>query len=68
MSELTAPKIPKLPFIVGDVWLLLMAWLVYFESDPEAPFNGLEAFWCFACVATGAWVMVWPFLKEFQET
>jgi len=66
MSELTAPKIPKWPFIVGDVWLLLMAWLVYFESDPEAPFNGLEAFWCFACVATGAWVMVWPFLKEFQ--
>ena len=66
MSELTAPKIPKWPFIVGDVWLLLMAWLVYFESDPEAPFNGLEAFWCFACVAAGAWVMVLPFLKEFQ--
>jgi hypothetical protein len=26
----------------------------------------LEAFWCFACVAAGAWIMVLPFLREFQ--
>lgn len=66
MSESTAPKITKWPFIVGDVALLLMAWLVYYESDPNTPFNGLEAFWCFACVAAGAWVMVLPYLREFQ--
>ncbi|MFQ3169794.1 MAG: hypothetical protein ACI8QI_002373 [Limisphaerales bacterium] len=64
MSESSAPKIPKWPFIAGDVALLLMAWLVYYHS--EASFDGLEAFWCFACVAAGAWVVVLPFLKEFQ--
>ena len=64
MSESSAPKIEKWPFIVGDVALLIMAWLVYYHSD--ASFDGLEAFWCFACVAAGAWVMVLPFLKEFQ--
>ena len=66
MSESSAPKIEKWPFIVGDVALLIMAWLVYYHSDPEASLGGLEAFWCFACVATGAWVMVLPFLREFQ--
>ena len=66
MSESRAPKIEKWPFIAGDVALLLMAWLVYYHSDPETPFTGLEAFWCFTCVAAGAWVMVLPFLREFQ--
>ena len=66
MSESRAPKIEKWPFIAGDVALLLMAWLVYYHSDPETPFTGLEAFWCFACVAAGVWVMVLPFLREFQ--
>ena len=42
----------------------MMAWLVYYHS--EAGFDGLEAFWCFACVAAGAWIMVLPFLREFQ--
>ena len=64
MSESSAPKIEKWPFIVGDVALLIMAWLVYYHSD--ASFDGLEAFWCFACVAAGAWIMVLPFLREFQ--
>lgn len=64
MSKSSAPKIEKWPFIVGDVALLMMAWLVYYHS--EAGFDGLEAFWCFACVAAGAWIMVLPFLREFQ--
>ena len=66
MSESSAPKIEKWPFIVGDVALLIMAWLVYYHSEPKTSLGGLEAFWCFTCVATGAWVMVLPFLKEFQ--
>ena len=64
MSKSSAPKIEKWPFIAGDVALLMMAWLVYYHS--EAGFDGLEAFWCFACVAAGAWIMVLPFLREFQ--
>ncbi|MFQ3168965.1 MAG: hypothetical protein ACI8QI_001521 [Limisphaerales bacterium] len=63
MSESSAPKIEKWPFIAGDVALLMMAWLVYYHSEA---FDGLQAFWCFACVAVGAWVLVTPFLKEFQ--
>ncbi len=66
MSESSAPKIEKWPFIAGDVALLIMAWLVYYHSDPKASLGGLEAFWCFTCVATGVWVMVLPFLREFQ--
>ncbi len=64
MSESTAPKIQKWPFIVGDVALLLTAF--YLVSRIEGEFGLLEAFWCFACVAGGAWIMVLPFLKEFQ--
>ncbi|HJO09683.1 MAG TPA: hypothetical protein QGH16_07515 [Verrucomicrobiota bacterium] len=66
MSESSAPKIKKLPFIVADVALLLVGWAFYYHSDPETSFDGLEAFLCFACVAAGAWIMVLPFLREFQ--
>ena len=64
MSESTAPKIQKWPFIVGDVALLLTAF--YLVSRIEGEFGLLEAFWCLACVAGGAWIMVLPFLREFQ--
>ena len=64
MSEPTAPKIPKWPFIVGDAALLLTA--IFLLNKIEGDFGLLEAFWCLACVAGGAWIMVIPFLKEFQ--
>ena len=64
MSESTTPRIPKWPFIVGDVALLLTA--AFLLSRIEGDFGLLEAFWCLACVAGGAWIMVLPFLKEFQ--
>ena len=65
MSEPSAPKIEKWPFIVGDVTLLIAAY-VLFDNRPWAAFGLQEAFWCFICVATGAWIMVLPFLREFQ--
>ena len=64
MSESKAPKIPKWPFIVGDVVLLLTAFLLL--NKIEGKFGLLEAFWCLLCVGGGAWIMVLPFLKEFQ--
>ena len=64
MSEPTAPKIPKWPFIVGDAALLLTA--IFLLNKIEGDFGLLEALWCLACVAGGAWIMVIPFLKEFQ--
>ena len=36
------------------------------QGHPKTSLDGLEAFWCFTCVATGVWVMVLPFLREFQ--
>ena len=48
MSDSKAPKIPKWPFIVGDVVLLLTAVLLLNKIDGE--FGLLEAFWCIACV------------------
>ena len=64
MSESEAPKIPKWPFIVGDVVLLSTA--VVLLSKIDGDFGLLEAFWCLACVGGGAWIMVLPFLKEFH--
>ena len=64
MSESKAPKIPKWPFIAGDVVLLLTAFLLLNKIEGE--FGLLEAFWCLLCVGGGAWIMVLPFLKEFQ--
>jgi molecular chaperone GrpE (heat shock protein) len=46
------------------VTLLLTAFLLFQQAG--AGFGLLEAFWCFACVAAGAWIMVLPFLREFQ--
>ena len=50
MSESSAPKIKKLPFILGDVALLIVAWVIYYNS--EGSIDGLEAFWGFTCVFT----------------
>ncbi len=66
MSESSAPKIKKWSFIAGVVAFLIPAWLVYYHSDPKTSFSGLEAFLCFIFVAAGVWVMVLPFLREFQ--
>ena len=49
---------------MGDVALLLTA--IFLLSRIEGEFGILEAFWCLACVAGGAWIMVMPYLKEFQ--
>lgn len=64
MSEPTAPKLNKLPFLIGDALLLLVAgWLVYRPGPPpDWIHNALVA----SCVALGAWLSVWPFLTEFS--
>ena len=64
MSELTAPKLNKVPFLVGDVLLLgVAAWLVFRPGPPlDLAHNALIA----ACVALGAWLGAMPFLAEFR--
>ncbi len=64
MTEPVAPKISKWPFYLGDVLLLLLAaWIVY--KSPE-PFRAPPLFCLVACVATGAWLCVTPFLREYR--
>ena len=64
MSDREAPKLNKLPFIVGDVLLVgLAAMLVYFAAKPIDLFHaGLAA----ACTALGAWMSMHAFLVEYQ--
>ena len=64
MSEHTAPKLNKAPFLLGDALLLAVAvWLVLRPGPPlDALHNGLLA----ACVALSAWLGALPFLMEFR--
>ena len=64
MSEHTAPKLNKVPFLVGDALLLgVAAWLVFRSGPPlDLVHNALIA----ASVALGAWLGAMPFLAEFN--
>ena len=64
MSERTAPKLNKTPFLVGDALLLAVAaWLVFRAGPPlNLWHNALVA----GCVALGAWLGIMPFLIEFR--
>ena len=64
MTEQTAPRLNKIPFLIGDLLLLLVAgWIVYQGPLPLGVWQtGLVA----ACAALGAWLAVTPFLVEFR--
>ena len=64
MSDRTAPTIPKWPFFLGDVLLLLVAWFIFQKTTFPAGFwpIGLVVL----AVAGGAWLSVTPFLREHQ--
>lgn len=63
MNQLSAPRLSKLPFIIGDI--LLLAAAVYI-----AAFGSFLGQWQYvaiiAAVGFGAWLMVWPFVIEFR--
>ena len=65
------PTMPKWPFLVGDLLLLGLALVVYWQGG-HPPFGnraGLVA-WegCLlaACCALGAWISITPFLLEYR--
>jgi molecular chaperone GrpE (heat shock protein) len=64
MTERTAPKLHKAPFLIGDALLLgVAAWLVLHPGPPlDLWHHALVA----ACVALGAWLGVAPFQSEFN--
>ncbi len=62
MTETVVPRIPKWPFLLGDLALLAVAGWIAYESG--APMNVWTGAICLAAVALGAWVCVMPFLRE----
>ncbi len=64
MTEHTKPKLPKWPFFLGDLLLLILAaWIVNRSPNPFAP---LALGSLVACVMVGAWVSVTPFVVEYR--
>jgi molecular chaperone GrpE (heat shock protein) len=61
---MTAPKISKWPFFLGDAVLFLLAWFIYYQS--KTPTGTVEICVYVACVAIGSWISITPFLKEYQ--
>lgn len=63
MNENSAPKLSKLPFLVGDALLLALAGWLVFRGEP---LDTWRAALLVACVAIGAWLGVAPFIIEFR--
>ncbi|HWN93826.1 MAG TPA: hypothetical protein VNT99_02225 [Methylomirabilota bacterium] len=63
MNQTPAPRIAKLPFIIGDLLLLGAAGYVaiYGASLGQWQYAALVA-----AVALGAWLMTWPYVLEFR--
>lgn len=66
MHEPIVPKISKWPFVLGNAALLALAWVIHFET--KTPTGAWEILAYVACVAVGAWIMLIPFLKEYQAS
>jgi molecular chaperone GrpE (heat shock protein) len=63
MNEPSAPRLSKLPFVIGDLLLLATAGYV-------AIYGAFLGQWQYvaivSAVAFGAWLMAWPFVLEFR--
>ncbi len=65
------PTLPKWPFLAGDLLLLGLAAVVYWQGGhpPFGDRSGLlawEAWVLAACCAVGAWISITPFLLEYR--
>lgn len=63
-SERTVPKLPKWPFLLGD--LILVAGAAWVASRHEGPLGLWASLVCLAAVGLGAWFCILPFLREYQ--
>jgi len=66
MSQRTEPRLPKLPFVIADIVLLGVAYLIFWRS--QAPMTPWDMFFCAASVALGAVLCVAPFLLEYRAS
>jgi molecular chaperone GrpE (heat shock protein) len=64
MSSVSAPKISKWPFFIGDLLLLTVAsYFVFWSPHPLLLWQNIL---CVASVALAALFGVWPFLAEYR--
>jgi molecular chaperone GrpE (heat shock protein) len=64
MSEKSAPKVAKWPFLLADLVLLGLAGVIFQRGhNPLEPF---ELAGVVACGVVGAWCFIQPFLREYE--
>jgi molecular chaperone GrpE (heat shock protein) len=63
MQDVTAPRLAKWPFFLGDLLLLVLAGFLCYQNRPLGP---REVLVCVVCVALGAFFTIWPFILEYQ--
>lgn len=63
MDEARIPKLPKIPFIAGDVILVILA-IIIRTTSVDSP---LIWFWVIFCVALGGCLTCLPFYVEFKN-
>jgi molecular chaperone GrpE (heat shock protein) len=66
MGELTSPKIPKWPFLIGDALLLGLAVLI--SRSSTGPLGAAELGLMTLCVVVGATLAVVPYVLEYRIT
>ena len=64
MRDHIVPKLPKLPFFIGDALMLWLAGYICYQS--KLPLPHFELTWVVVCVAVGAMLGVLPFLSEHR--
>jgi molecular chaperone GrpE (heat shock protein) len=68
MSEQTSSPTPGLTayaaFLISDLVLLVVAWVVYAQA--HRPMEAVELGVVAACTAVGAWLGVWPFVLRHR--
>jgi molecular chaperone GrpE (heat shock protein) len=64
MSDRSVPVLSKWPFIAGNAFLVVVAWVVVTQSPH--PLSSLRCLLCVGAVFAGALISIIPFWLEFQ--
>ena len=65
MQDSTAPRLAKIPFFVGNTFLLFLAWFIFYQG--KRPLVGWEILACVVCVGVGSVLSIWPYVLEYRS-
>jgi len=65
MQDSTATRAAKWPFFLGNAFLLVLAWVIFFQS--KRPLGAAELLACVICVGMGAVLSIWPYVLEYRS-